>query len=137
MGLTLTAGATARPQSSRTATFAVSVTALPYARVLAVDKLTTVVARTNLAFRVAVHNRSGSQQSATVSLRLGRQPSNFGPVVRTASLRKLRAYGSKTFIFTHLGTRFVFAVKEKLIISVKSASGKTFSTAYLIIFSVG
>lgn len=113
----------------------VSVTSLPDKRVLVRGKLNVEVVRSNLAFRVTIRNRGGSQQPATVSLRLSRAPM-MGSLVKRLAVGKLGLQTTKTVTFTHLGM-MAFAVKEKVVITVANTSGKTLSAAYPVIFALG
>jgi hypothetical protein len=107
----------------------VSVTSLPNQRVLDPGKLNVVVVRPNLAFRVKVRNSDGSQHP-TVSLRLSPVPSHFGSVVT----RILAERGTQTVTFAV--RKVPFAVRERVVITVGSTSGKTaISAAYPVIFA--
>jgi hypothetical protein len=134
-GLALPAGsATTRPAAANAFTV-VDVKALPDGHVLVHGHVNTVVATTELAFRIAVRNESDVTRRPIVTLRINRGTVS-DPVIVTRALGMVGPHTTRVITFSKLGN-MAFAQNNNLIVRVSGHSARTRFAVYRVIFSLG
>jgi hypothetical protein len=125
-----------RPRVASTNSFTVvDVKAQPDGRALTHGHINTVVATTELAFRIAVRNESDMPRRPIVTLRINR--GTLGdPVIVTRALGLVGQHKTKTITFSKLGN-MAFAQKNNLIVRVSGHSARTRFAVYRVIFALG
>jgi hypothetical protein len=134
-GLALPAGSATTRAAATNSFTVVDVKALPDGHALAHGHVNTVVATTELAFRIAVRNESDVARRPIVTLRINRG-NVVAPVVVTRALGPVGPHATRVITFSKLGN-MAFAQKNNLIVRVSGHAARTRFAVYRIIFALG
>jgi hypothetical protein len=134
-GLALPVGSATTRVAATNAFTVVDVKALPDGHALAHGQVNTVVATTQLAFRIAVRNESDVPRRPIVTLRINRGTLGDAVIV-TRALGLVGPHKTRTITFSKLGN-MAFAQKNNVIVRVSGHSARTRFAVYHVIFALG